>query len=354
MNIYVLDKNFNLVTLIDEYISIIWTRRYFTYGDFELYLSATKSNLDTLQQGYYLVREKDVTVTEYRNVMIISSRKITTDEQNGDNLTVTGFCLKSILKRRVVAEQTNLNGQIAACIRQLVTENIISPTVSARAISNFTLGTDSITLTDSMQMQITGDNLSDAITEICTTYGLGYDIYISGSNFVFYLYQGADRSYNQAVNPHVVFSTEFDNLISSEYVNNRDNYANVAVVAGEGEGTARKKVTVGTASGLERLEIWVDARNASTNDGEITEAEYNQMLAQDGVEALAETDITTAFSGEIDNSVNYTYGVDYFLGDLVQIENDYNISAATRIIEVIDSEDDSGANLILTFSEMEV
>lgn len=354
MNIYVLNTSFNIVGVIDEYISVIWTKRYFTYGDFELYLSAESSNLALLQEGYYLVREQDMDGSEYHNVMIISNRQITTDAENGDNLLITGYCLKSILKRRVVANQTNLSGSVVSCIAQLINNNIISPTDTSRAISNFTLGTNDVTTAANMQMQITGDNLSDAVSEICTSFGYGYDVYINNGNFVFYVYEGEDRSYNQQTNPYVVFSTEFDNLISCNYTQNRDNFANAAIVAGEGEGTARKKVTVGTATGLNRYEIWVDARNSSTNNGAISESDYLAMLSQEGTEKLSEQTVTTTFDGEVDNHGNYVINQDYFLGDIVQVANDYGVSATTRIIEVIESEDENGSDIIPTFSEMEV
>lgn len=355
MNIYVLDTSFKVIDVIDEYISIIWTRRYFSYGDFELYLMASEKNLDILSAGNYLVREQDiVSQSEFHNVMIISNRDIKTDVENGDNIIVTGYCLKSILKRRIISEQTTLSGMVENCITQLLIENLINPSVAERQISNFRLGTNMIVNSNTMQRQITGDNLSEAITEICMTYGYGYDVYIKNGKFVFYIYEGADRSYDQSENPYIIFSTEFDNLITSDYVQNNDNYANAAVVAGEGEGDERKKVTVGTASGLNRYEVWIDARNSSSNDGEISENDYLNMLRQEGVEELSELTTTTSFEGEVDDTTNFVIGKDYFLGDCVQVENDYGISAKTRIIEVIESEDENGADIIPTFSEMEV
>lgn len=355
MNIYVLDTSFKVIDVIDEYISVIWTRRYFSYGDFELYLMASENNLDILSAGNYLVREQDiVSQNEFHNVMIISNRDIKTDVENGDNIIVTGYCLKSILKRRIIPNQTTLSGTVENCITYLLKDNIINPSNTARAITNFVLGTNSIINSNTMQRQITGDNLSEAITEICMTYGYGYDVYISNGNFVFYIYEGADRSYDQTTNPYIIFATEFDNLITSDYVQNNDNYANAAVVAGEGEGDERKKVTVGTASGLNRYEVWIDARNSSSNNGEISESDYLNMLRQEGVEELSELTTTTSFEGEVDDTTNFVIGKDYFLGDCVQVENDYGISAKTRIIEVIESEDENGADIIPTFSEMEV
>lgn len=354
MNIYVLNQLFNVIGIIDEYISVIWTTKYFTYGDFELYVSADTDLLELLQTGNYLVREKDITSNGYHNVMIVQDREITTDVENGDHLIITGYCLKSILNRRIIPNQTVLNGEVVSCIQQLINENIINPENNSRSINNFILGNNSIINTYTMKQQITGKNLGEAITDICTTYGYGYDVYINNGNFVFYVYEGANRSYGQTTNPYVVISSQYDNLLSSDYQVKMDDFANVAVVAGEGEGTARKKITVGTAQGLERYEVWVDSRNTSSNDGEITEEEYDELLTEEGVEKLSELQPTTSFSGEIDSTINYVFNRDYFLGDIVQIENDYEVQAKTRIIEVIESEDENGSKIIPTFSEMEV
>ena len=78
------------------------------------------------------------------------------------------------------------------------------------------------------------------------------------------------------------------------------------------------------------------------------------MLQEDGENALSERDVTTVLSGEIINGVSFQINEDYFLGDIIQFENDYGISAATRIIEVIYNEDETGINVIPTFAEMEV
>ena len=353
MDIYVLNSSVEKIGIIDAYQSVIWTTRYFTPGDFEVYIPADKNLLNLLRVDYMLVRDKDCIEDEYRNVMLIRNIEIQSDTETGDSFIITGQCLKSIVARRVVASQTNLSGTVENCLRSLITQNIISPSDSDRAISNFILGTDGSLTAASMSMQITGDNLAEALAEISATYGYGWDVFIKGSNLVFYIYEGKDRSYNQSTNPHVVFSTEYDNLLSSDYKEDRSEYANVAIVAGEGEGTARKKATVGNASGLNRFEIWVDARNTSSNEGEITPSEYQELLEQAGAEKLAETGITTEFSGEVLPDANFIYGVDYFLGDIVQIENDYGISKAARITEIIESEDENGLTVIPTFEEGE-
>lgn len=354
MDIYTLNSDFEITGVIDSYSSVIWTTRYYEAGDFELYFAADKNILNLIQNNDYLVRDKDMNEDEYRNVMMIDKPniKIKTDVENGDYITVSGKCLKSIVSRRVVINQTIISGKIETCINCLLCENIIQPVDERRKINNFIFQNTSdfnIWLT----MQKTGDNLETLMTEICTNYGLGWDVYIKNKKFVFYLYKGTDRSLDQNINPHVIFSYEFDNLVTSDYSEETSNYANVAIVAGEGEGAARKKVETGdsTARGLNRYEFFVDSRNTSSNDGEITEADYNKMLAEEGKEKLAELQKVTSYEGEIDATKNYVLNHDFYLGDKVQIINDYRISKSTRIIEIIDADDENGNSIVPTFSD---
>ena len=354
MDIYVLNNTFDIVGIIDAYTSVIWTTRYYTSGDFELYTAADRQTLKLIKNNNYLVRDKDMNNGEYKNVMVIDrpSIRIQTDVENGDYLTVTGKCLKSIISRRVVINQTNMDGRLETCINRLLTENIINPADSKRKINNFVFN-NKTNLNLTLKMQVTGDNLAELMTKICTNYGLGWDIKIKNKKFVFYLYKGVDRSADQTENPHVIFSYEFDNLLTSDYTEDMSNYANVAIVAGEGEGAARKKKETGntTASGLNRYEIFVDARDMSTNNGQITDDEYNKMLKEKGNEALSELKKVTTFEGEVDATRNYILNQDFYLGDLVQVVNEYGISKQTRIIEIIEADDENGESVIPTFSD---
>ena len=131
-------------------------------------------------------------------------------------------------------------------------------------------------------------------------------------------------------------------------------YKNVVKVAGEGEGKARKSITRGTATGMHRRELFVDARDLSTNEGEISAEEYNAMLAARGAESMAEYTIMESFDGEIDTSNNFILDVDYTLGDIVTIENDYGIRKNVRIATIMESWDETGYAAIPTFENVEV
>ena len=131
-----------------------------------------------------------------------------------------------------------------------------------------------------------------------------------------------------------------------------NSYANVAIVAGEGEGLNRKKTTTGStsATGLQRYEVFVDAKDISSNEGAITNADYIKMLAEKGSEKLAELQTVVTFDGEVDATRNYILNRDFYLGDMVQIINEYGITKKTRITEIIESEDENGASVIPTFA----
>lgn len=350
MDIYILNTDFEIIGLIDYCASIIWTRRYCQAGDFELYIPVTKEALELLQTGNLAMR-----ADAPESLMVIQNLEVKTDSENGNFITATGASIESYIAKRIVWSQTNLAGTVAQAIEQLLSENIINPTNTARKIAGITMEATTVG-TEEIKKQITGDNLLDAIIGILNTYSLGFKLVFTNGALVFQLYKGTDRSYNQEENPRVVFSPEFDNFKSSEYKLETAQKKTVALVAGEGEGSARKTQEVGTASGLERIELYVDARDISstTGDGTLTPAEYNTLLISKGEEQLAEATALESYSGEVEPNTGYIYGTDYHLGDIVETINEYGQAQACRITEIIESWDENGYSAIPTFDSKEV
>lgn len=347
MELYVLDPEFNTIGIVDSYTSLIWTKRYFEFGDCEVYIKANAENLNTLKCGHWLVRSDDDMICRIERV------QLSTDTEEGNYIVVTGTDARSILAQRIVWTQTNFTGTVENFIRKLITDAIINPTITARRIDNFTLG-NAKGFTDTIEQQVTYDALDEKIIEISKAYGYGTRVTFDGTNFVFDIYKGKDRSYNQDINDYVTFSPDFDNIISSEYVADSSEYKNVALVGGEGEGNARRILALGTASGLNRRELFVDAGSVSSETAEGETIDYDQALKNEGVEALAEHGITQAFDGEVESNLSYIYNRDYYLGDIVQIRNEYGIELPARITEVIESWDSSGYSVIPTFESVEV
>ena len=209
-------------------------------------------------------------------------------------------------------------------------------------------------ITETIDKQITGDYLDEAITDICTTHDIGWDAHIEGTNIVFEVYKGTDRSYGQTEVPYVVFSDEFENLYNTTYQLQSEEFANMTKIGGEGEGVERKFATVGDElAGFDRFETFTDARDISQNadsDKAIPEAEYILLLQERGRENLASLSITEGFSGEILSDVAFEYERDFFIGDLVTVVNRYGITRDVRVLSAIESEDEGGTKLVPQFN----
>lgn len=431
MILYIMNPQLETIKPIDNASSVIWTRRYFESGDFEIYIHADAEILKCLQADNFVRRyESDM-------VGIIETTKVTTDPENGDYITVTGRDLKSLLSRRIVWKQTSVNGTVKECIEQLLNENVINPTDSSRKLSNFVIGDYDTGADITLSAQYTGNSLYDVICEICKTNGLGWDISLDNEkNFVFRLFEGSNRSYEQTENNFVVFSPDFNNLLSTTYALDKLLEKNFVNVAGEGEGLLRRMLGVGSTSGLLRREEFVDARDITSDTGiEITETfsvssrygyhdfanyiysiksvtvdgetstnfthnnpywdnrrvyfhdcvsawekndagewveqyityqvsmtynkglspdEYNALLRQRGFEKLATMTSTESFDGDVDSTRQYILDRDFFVGDVVQVANEYGVSATPRILEIIECEDENGISIIPTFETWEI
>ena len=126
-------------------------------------------------------------------------------------------------------------------------------------------------------------------------------------------------------------------------------------MAGEDSGSARKTRIVGSGTDLNRREIYADARDiqSETQEGTLTEAEYNSQLDQRGHEVLAEHSITKSFEGQVEATKMFVYGQDFFKGDIVQIVNEYGMEEKVRVAEFVRAQDTTGYNTYPTFSVVE-
>lgn len=348
MELFVLNADFESIAVIDTYESMIWTDRYNAYGDFEIYFAMDESLLEYIKEDYYLW------LKDSEHSMIIEDIKIDADTEEGNRLIVTGRSLESILERRIIWGQRIFSGNLQNAIQMMLNENIISPSVADRKIANFVFvpSTDSKITSLTIDNQYTGDDLYTVIKGLCEENNIGFKIVLTDDNqFAFSLYAGADRSYDQTENPYVVFSPNFENIINSNYFSSKAGYRNVTLVAGEGEGASRKTTVVGSASGLDRRELFTDARDISsdTEDGTLSDAEYIAQLRTKGLKNLADHMITTAFEGEVEVTRLFKYGEDFFIGDIVQIANEYGNENSAYISELIISNSDEGLSIYPTF-----
>lgn len=352
MTIYVLDGLNGKTDVVQSFRSVIWNVQFFEPGDFVMVVPGTPENIALLQPGTLLVREDDiVSDAEYHNVMQIQNVKYSYDVEEGWLYEVSGKGLKDMLRQRIVWSQTNISGSVETGIRSVITQNVISPSISARAIPNFVLAA-AAGITATFETQLFADNIAEWLTEVGKTYGIGWDVYIKNGKYVFSLQAGTDRSYEHGGIIPVIFSPEYDNLPSAVYTKNLSEYQNAALIGGEGEGTDQVLTSVGAASGLDRFEGYVDGGSVSSNGEIITMEQYIQLLQEYGKEQITQKQFATKFSGELVPDGLYKLNQDYFLGDIVKIQL-HAFAATSRIIEIIYAEDEKGYSLTPTFSEWE-
>lgn len=342
----ILDTNFNIIGIVDDYESMIWTERYLDTGDFELYGPIGCSISAYCKLGYYVI------IPGSRRGMIIENIEQTQDTESS-KILVSGRSLESILYNRIVWDQTIVTGNVQDCIYTLLYDSILNPSNSKRAIPNFIFerSTDPL-VTDCYieSAQFTGDTIYEAIYQFCEAFDIAFKIEFDESfNMIFSLYAGQNRTFNQTNNPFVIYSPDFDNVVSSEMKNSITNYANLALVAGEGEGSDRVKTSYTNESeepsGLSRKELFVDARDISSNtdEGTLTQEEYLEQLQQRGQAKLEEVEEDWSIDAQIDTLNSYIYGKDYFIGDVLQIVGFFDyLTAQIRITEFIKSYDANG------------
>lgn len=347
MDIYLCNEYFQAEFFFEKFESCIWTNRWQSIGDCTLVVPTQDLNFE----NYETLIEKKLYYREADEYMIIDAYELSYTQDKGEMLTIYAKDLLSLLARRIVWGQQVLSTQtLKSAVNKLMNKNIIDTGSVNRDMSSMMIG--SYTTDISIEStQFTGDNLFDAIISLCgTEYAPNVRIDKNSGMYVFTL---KESNYSNCI-----FSRDLDNLISTKILFSVRDFKNATLVAGEGEGSARKVVSVTRTikdnyrprdesrylpSDETRRELFTDARDISstTEDGTLTTAEYNTQLRQRGKASLLENNIARAIEAEIDTSM-YKYNKDYQLGDYITIIDTHNNRYQAKVTEYIRAEDING------------
>lgn len=364
MELLLLDKNFEICGIVDDFSSLVWNRKYYECGNFSL-----QTSIDNLQQ---FKNAKYVYSKDFAETAILETFNYIETEQ-GLVINRTGRFLERILADKVIDNTQYFTNMITEdIVRNLV--NTFCINAGIRTISNLILGKRK-GLGKKRTIQMTGDNLLDKIYELCKEDELSIKLWYDFNNnkLVFEVWQGLDRRDTQDTNTWAIFSKNFENILEDEYSLDETKYCNFAYVAGEidddtgtnEDGTTKttKKRIITTVDrvkeGEERRELYVDARDLQSektdNEGnsiKILEAEYIQMLKERGIEKLNECKRIETSNFNINPLSNLEYEKDFNLGDKVVYKNDelgFNIE--DRIIGVTESYENGEKTIETTFGE---
>lgn len=348
MELYTLDSLLRRVAVIDKFESLIWAERFNSTGDFKLLVPRTQAMIDTLSEGTMLVQNDSVRVMVVENV----EKK----RSNGKNyMNVTGRSLEKVLSERlarqnwnntVTTKTWNFTNQLPAEIARTIFNQICVAGIlnSADIIPLVTPGTTFPTDTISeptglITLQIPPKTVYKAIKDICDLFELGFrferDPYLNVLHFN--IYAGSDRTTGQSSLNPVIFSESLDNLTdSTEFSSIEDAYNCAYVLSPIGSKIVYAENTDGNTAGFDRKVLFVNA------DDLTSAADVNSALDQRGLEALKDHRAFKAFDGEINQYSQYKYGVDYHLGDLVEVRNAEGFSNLMRVTEQIFVSDEQG------------
>lgn len=378
MEFRVLDSEFNVYDIIDEYESGIWTIRFTEAGDFEICTPVTTRLLDSVRIGWYLFSDKfydKVTDTAY--LMIIETIDIESDPENGNKIKITGRDLKSLLTRRIVwGQKTFTTGtSISTIVTTLLNENVINPsdwsktyssgdggsiTISVngadRKIDNFILKPITGTFeTITGDLQLDGNEIYDVFNELCQSYKFGYEVKynFTTGNFEFELKNYRNCTYSQTENPAILFSPAFENIRNSNYLESSVNEKNSALIGGEGDEFNIMYQIYGSDTGLNRREVFISGSDVNRKDdsgGEVGNRSYLNMLLEKGKTEMQNYIYTQTYEGTAETSRGYNYPDDFTIGDLVEIVNEWGISSEVLVSEVVLSNSTNGYSIIPTFA----
>lgn len=356
MNIYVYDENIYPIEIIDEIMALIWTKRYWSSGEFKL-LVPFRDKYNKALQKYSLIYKSDDD-----EMGIVTDKRVFEDRDKIEKIEVTGRFFSYELEYRHVVNPLVRMDNTQNIVNILVNQNAINPVDSNRKIpllynpAQPNLGSGVIDFKSEV-----GLSTLQQIETLCKYAKLGFkvetDIKARRHNFI--LYKGADKTAGQTILPPCTFSKEFDNVLEQEFSNNINNLRTMAYVYGQlNEDGSQLVEKVGNGSGRYLKEFYVNAGDIGSEieiNGEriqISESEQRSLLRQKGYEELEKHTEALNFESRIDVNSSLIYKKDFNIGDRVTCVNKkWGVQIDVRITEVIETCEGKGNRIDITFGE---
>ncbi len=336
MEVRVYGRNLFRIGQIENQTSLIWTRKFYEPGTFELHAPITNENLSLLQPGNIIGKKGSTEAGIIEDI-----EKEESDIKN--EITVKGRFLSSYMDRRLIKRTVNFSGKAEVAMRQLYSGGVPIPLVELGSLNGFP---------ENVEFQVTMKNLLTYESKLSRAGAIGFRFRPDFVNhkIIFETYQGKDRTLSQHKNNRVIFSEDYNNLNNAIYKYNSQNLKTFAIVGGQGEGDARTYYELGGGQGYDLREVFVDAKDINP-DG-MTAAQYKAALLQRAQETLNEAIVSESLECETEVAINFTYKEDYELGDIVTVrKKKWNLYMNQRITELSEVYEYGGMTVVPTFGD---
>lgn len=358
MEIFTLDDVLQRRDVIEEFSSAIWTERYYGDSDVEIVVPLKSDSINKLLPGTF------VTLTGSQEVMLIETQEIDdgvkctgisllpwlnnrfvrTSDTHKDrtwylNQMPAGKILWTMIHDMCVAGSKYLDGTISIGIPVRYTKQLIIPGLGLHSYDS-TGG--------NVQVAIPFGPLYDAMREVAVTYQLGQQIIQETGKTTPLLgyrnYRGLNRTHTQLINPLVRFSPFFDSLINVKELHSNAAQKTMAFAFASqaddtlgGVGVAYLKGADYKGFKLRALEVLVDGIDVNIPDSAVL-----KTLSDKAKAALRENKYIEAVAGEIVSTNMFKYGIDYNLGDLVELQGNNQAISFARVTEYIRAQSSTG------------
>lgn len=329
------DQSVTLIGEVADYVSLQYTRRWYTPGSFEFHV---------------IPEEADRSLLQVKNLIQVGnsperSGVITGVEWTDTDVKVTGSDIRFYLDQRGTIvpngqDTDDYSGAAESVIIDLVKKNIYSSSDTDRNISAFSFDTSQGrggTISFSTRLK----TLMDEVTSIQQNCGLGTDIQIDYQNhrLNFKVLAATDRT-QDAEEPYV-FSPELRRTTENVYTEDITDYKNIVYVCGQGEGKDREIQIIGTGSGLNRFETIQDARDVG-EDSDTT-------LEQRGNDTLSDHPFVQTFEPKV---VTGDYQSRWDLGNYITVTSDkVGVEMDRQVTEVLEVYEDGDMTVTPTFGD---
>lgn len=319
----IFDSGLNLLAEIDNYTSLIFERKFYTYGEFQITINLNLQNAEYLQNDNIILLKSDT-----RNIGIIKYVTIGLNEQGESSETVVakGYTIDFLFTQRIINTIDNITSDQESIIKHYIDSHAINPTDTNRKFNVLALATNQ-NRGANVEWLAQYTTLSEELNKLALNFNMGITCEYNGSDILVDILETTDKTIG-STSP-VIFSYEYDNIKTQTLIDAILGYKTYAYIGGDGEGASRVVTETGTGTDIERYEAFYSISGTNTT-----------TLQNEALKLLNEATKTYTLSGKLLDTKTFQYKTDFDLGDIVTVKNDRwgvrvdtIISAITEIYE---------------------
>ena len=359
MELTTLNRKFLPVDIIDSYNSLIWTERYYGDSEVQLVVPATPANLQKLILGTF------VSIDESKEIMMLETLEVKDNEAIFTGISLLKWLNNRFLRFTAAHEDRYYNayGLPAGYLLWYIIDSMVASPDPAYAaypagIPNayrFKIYNIKPKLIDSsgpnVEVAVPYGPLYDVLNGIATTYSIGMTLTLDEATdddytLGFSSYAGINRTSSQSANPIIRFSPEMQTFTDIKEFQSISDYKTEVYTFVPSNPNS---LATFPGYGWWNLYSGFDLRAEMSFEEDITTDMVGSdayvllnLLIQRALTGLLTHKFVKMIDGQIVATNQVKYGIDYNLGDIIEVQGYSGIIQSARVIEYIRSKDAVG------------